>query len=237
MTFEVIPALDVAHGRVVRLEPAGRVPVEVFGADPITAAIAFFEAGARRMHLVDVDLAESGHPRNVEVLRALSELDVPVQASGGVRTGGQVDDLLAAGAQRVVLGSAALTDRDEARELVRVFGDRLVVGIEVDGSTVRPRGSNVELPLPDLLPWLSGVGVRRYLFTEVGRVGSLRGPDLDGIWAFSRLSAAPVLVAGGIRGIEDLRGVARLGGPIEGAIVGRALYEGTELRRALAADL
>ena len=185
--------------------------------------------------MVDVDLARSGDLGNGDVLRAVSELGVPVQASGGVRTAEQVDALLARGAERVVLGSAALHDRGGAEELVRRFGDRLVVGIEADEHTVRPRGTDLELPLWDLLVWLAGLEVRRYLFTEVGRVGGLKGPDLDGIWAFAGYSPVPVVVAGGIRGEEDLRALAALGGRIEGAVIGRALYEGLDLAAAIAA--
>lgn len=235
MPFEVIPALDVVAGRLVRIDRSGAIPVEAFGADPLTAATAFVRAGATRLHLVDVDLARSGEVENLPTLRAVCELGVPVQASGGVRSRPHVEALLSAGAERVVLGSAALADRDEAELLARAFGDRLVVGIEADGPVVKPRGSDVELPLWDLLVWLARIEVRRYLFTEVGRVGGLGGPDLDGIWAFAEYSAVPVLLAGGIRGVDDVRAVAALGGRIEGVVIGRALYEGLGLDEALAA--
>jgi len=235
MPFEVIPALDVAGGRLVRVTGSGQVAASMFGADPLAAAHAFVDAGATRLHVVDVDLARTGAIANADVVGAVSGLGVPVQASGGVRTDEQVDALLARGAERVVLGSAALRDRERAEELVRRFDDRLVVGVEADGHTVRPRGTDLELPLRDLLVWLAGLEVRRYLFTEVGRVGALEGPDLDGIRAFAEVSPAPVVVAGGIRGVDDLRAVAALDGRIEGAVIGRALYEGLDLRAAIVA--
>ena len=235
MHLEVIPALDVAGGRLVHVLGNGEVAATSFGADPLSAATAFLDAGATRLHVVDVDLARSGEVGNADVLGAVCGLGVPVQASGGVRTAEQVDALLARGSERVVLGSAALHDRDGAGALVRRFGDRLVVGIEADGHTVRPRGTDLELPLRDLLVWLAGLEVRRYLFTEVGRAGGLEGPDLDSIGAFAESSRVPVLVAGGIRGVDDLRAVAELGGRIEGAVIGRALYEGLDLRDAIAA--
>ena len=235
MPFEVIPALDVAAGRLVRVDRSGAIPVEAFEADPLTAATAFIRAGATRLHLVDVDLARSGEAENLPTLRAVCELGVPVQASGGVHSRAHIEALLSAGAERVVLGSAALADRDEAELLARAFGDRLVFGIEADGPVVKPRGSDLELPLWDVLVWLARIEVRRYLFTEVGRVGGLEGPDLDGIWAFAEYSAVPVLVAGGIRGVDDVRAVAALGGRIEGVVIGRALYEGLGLDEALAA--
>jgi phosphoribosylformimino-5-aminoimidazole carboxamide ribonucleotide (ProFAR) isomerase len=235
MPFEVIPALDVAGGRLVHVTGSGHVAASAFGADPLAAAHAFIDAGATRLHVVDVDLARTGAIANADVLRAVSGLGVPVQASGGVRTDEQVDALLARGAERVVLGSAAFHDRERAEKLIRRFDDRLVVGVEADGHTVRPRGTDLELPLRDLLVWLAGLQVRRYLFTEVGRVGALEGPDLDRIRAFADVSSAPVVVAGGIRGVDDLRAVAALDGLIEGAVIGRALHEGLDLRAAIVA--
>ena len=235
MHLDVIPALDVAGGRLVHVLGNGQVAATAFGADPLTAATAFLDAGATRLHVVDVDLARSGEVGNADVLGAVCGLGVPVQASGGVRTEEQVDALLARGAERVVLGSAALHDRDGAGALVRRFGDQLVVGIEADGSIVRPRGTDLELPLGDVLGWLAGLEVRRYLFTEVGRAGGLEGPELDAIGAFAESLRVPVVVAGGIRGVDDLRAVAELGGRIEGAVIGRALYEGLDLRAAIAA--
>jgi phosphoribosylformimino-5-aminoimidazole carboxamide ribonucleotide (ProFAR) isomerase len=235
MPLEVIPALDVAGGRLVHVLGPGQVAATAFGADPLTAARAFLDAGATRLHVVDVDLARTGGLGNADVLGAVCGLGVPVQASGGVRTEEQVEALLARGAERVVLGSAALHDRDGAGVLVRHFGDGLVVGIEADGHTVRPRGTDLELPLSDILAWLAGLEVRRYLFTEVGRVGGLEGPDLDAIGAFAESSPVPVVVAGGIRGVDDLRAVAAIDGRIEGAVIGRALYEGLDLRAAIAA--
>jgi phosphoribosylformimino-5-aminoimidazole carboxamide ribotide isomerase len=235
MGLEVIPGLDVSRGRLVRITPQGAEPVDAFGGDPVVAATAFAEAGARHVHMVDVDLAASGRVGNAQAIAAVSSLGVPVQAGGGVRNAEQADALLAAGASRVVLGSAGLADREGAQALVERSGDALVIGVEGDGTVIRPRGTTDELPMWDTVVWLASLPIRRFLFTEVGRVGGLEGPDLDGMWAFAGHSAAPVLVAGGIRGVEDLRSIEGLGGPIEGAIVGRALYEGTDLHDLVSA--
>ena len=236
MAFEVIPALDVAGGRLVRTSGTTTVPIAAFGGDPLAAARAFVEAGAVRLHVVDVDLATTGEPGNLDVVGSVAGLEVPVQASGGVTTASQIDALLSAGANRVVLGSAALADREAAEGIVRSHGERLCIGIEADGPTIRPRGpTGRELPLWDTLLWLASLDVARYVFTEVGRVGELAGPDLDGIWAMSTHTERPVLAAGGIRSVEDVREVAALGGTVEGAIVGRALYEGLDLAEALRA--
>jgi phosphoribosylformimino-5-aminoimidazole carboxamide ribonucleotide (ProFAR) isomerase len=233
VTFEVIPAIDVAGGRLVRLAADGVVPVDAFGGDPAAAATAFVEAGAGRLHVVDVDLATTGEAANLEVLRRVVGLGVPVQASGGVVAAAQVEDLLAAGASRVVLGSAALAERAEVERLVVGLGERLCVGVETEGADIRPRGGGPVLPLWETLVWLGDLDVPRFVFTEVGRVGGLRGPDLDGIWALATHTERPVLAAGGIGSLDDLRAVAALGGSVEGAIVGRALYEGLEPAAAL----
>jgi phosphoribosylformimino-5-aminoimidazole carboxamide ribonucleotide (ProFAR) isomerase len=167
------------------------------------------------------------------VVAVVAKLGVPVQASGGVGEASQVSALLDAGASRVVLGSAALAFRGATEKMLVMFGEDLVVGIEADGPTLMPRGGGRELPLWDTLVWLGEMEVSRYLFTEVGRVGSLEGPDLDRIWALATHTARPVLASGGVRSVEDLRAVAGLGEPVEGAVVGLALYEGLDARLAL----
>ncbi len=235
MTFEVIPAIDVSGGRLVRMSRPGVEPVDAFGGDPVGAAEAYVAAGASRLHVVDVDLAVSHEIRNVDVVARVAASGVPVQASGGVTDVAQVDTFLEAGADRVVLGSAALAAPGNVRLVVGSHGDRVLVAIEADGAVIRPRGGGGELPMWDTLQWLTELPVPRFLFTEVGRVSTLEGPDLDGVWALATHTGRPVLASGGIRGVEDLRALAALGGSVEGAIVGRALHEGLDLREAMAA--
>ncbi len=237
MAFEVIPAIDVAGGRVARAGVAGPEPVDAFGGDPIAAARAFADAGARWIHVVDLDLAATGRPANLDVMRGVAGLGVRVQGSGGVSNGAHAEALLRAGASRVVLGSAALADRSATRRLVAELGEALVVGIEADGPTIRPRGGGAHpLPLWETLGWLAELEARRFLLTEVGRVGGLGGPDLDGIWALATHTGKPVIAAGGMRSLADLIAVARLAPNVEGAVVGRAVYDGTlDLAEALAA--
>jgi len=232
--FEVIPALDVGGGRLVRIATEGPVPVEAFGGDPLGAAAAFVDAGARWLHLVDVDLALTGVAGTLDLVRSVAALGVAVQASGGVSSASEASAFLEAGAARVVLGSAILALRDVTENLLEGLGESLVLGIEADGPTIRPRGRGHDLVLRDTLVWLGGLRVPRYLFTGLGRVGALAGPDLDGTRALATQTGRPVLVSGGVRGPDDLRRIADLGEPVEGAIVGRALYEGLDPREALA---
>lgn len=235
MVFEVIPAIDVSGGRLVRMSARGTLLVDAFGGDPTVAASSYVDAGANRLHVVDVDLALSGTPGNLGTLRDIVALGVPVQASGAVRTRERVGELLAAGAERVVLGSGALADRPGTERTLRALGERICVGIETDGETIRARGNGEPLPLRDTLAWLSELDVPRYVRTDVGRVGVLAGPDLGGIRMLATTTGRPVIASGGIRSVADLRALAGLGGTVEGAIVGRALHEGLDLREALEA--
>jgi len=234
VVFEVIPAVDLFGGRLARLSEGRVVSVGAFGGDPLAAARSFVEAGARWIHVVDMDLALGGEFRNLEVVAGIAALGVSVQVSGGIATASEVELALASGAGRVVLGSSALADRAAAETLIARHHDALAVGIEADGETIHPRGRpGVALPFADTLAWLAGLNVARYVHTSVGRVGGLGGPDLDAIGALVEATNRPVLASGGIRGPQDLRGVASIGA--EGAILGRALYEGLDLRDALAA--
>jgi len=232
--FEVIPAVDVLGGRLARLSGGAVLFVEAFGGDPIAAARSFADAGARWIHVVDMDLALDGEFGNLEVVARIADLGVSVQASGGIADLAEVERALAAGSLRVVLGSSVLSDRPATEALLARHRDALAVGIEADRDTIRTRARReVVLSLPETIAWLAGLNVPRYIHTSVGRVGGLAGPDLDAIRSLVRVTKRPVVASGGIRGPEDLRRIASVGA--QGAIMGRALYEGLDLRDALEA--
>lgn len=227
MGFQVIPAIDVAGGRLARFTPEGPVAIEDFGGDPVTAAESFLRAGAPWLHLVDMDLAFTGTALNIDTVMAVRRVALfagaRIQTGGAVATEGDVDHLLDVGADRVVLGSSALADRELVERLTAAHGERIVVGLEVDGARIRSRGRDpVDLELTGSLAWLGDTGCRRLLLTAVRRVGSLGGPDLapmDAVLALGR----PVVVAGGIADLDDLRAVRAAGA--EAAVVGRAAIE------------
>jgi phosphoribosylformimino-5-aminoimidazole carboxamide ribotide isomerase len=223
--FEVIPAIDVKGGALTHLTPDGLMRIHAFGGDPVAAAAATVEAGATRLHVVDMDLAFEGEARNLDVLSAIASLRVYVQAAGGVRTADEVEMLLAAGADRVVLGSAGLADEAGATDLLKAEGERVLIGIEVgDDGEIRSRGRDpVELTLMETLGWLIAAGAPAFLVTAVARVGSSIGPDVTSVRRVVR-AGRPVLAAGGVRSIEDLRALRAAGAA--GAVVGRAALEG-----------
>jgi phosphoribosylformimino-5-aminoimidazole carboxamide ribotide isomerase len=223
--FEVIPAIDVKDGALAHLTPDRLMQIEAFGGDPVAAAAAMVEAGATRLHVVDMDLAFEGRARNLDVVSAIASLRVHVQAAGGVRSADEVARFLEAGADRVVLGSAGLADEAGASDLLKKVGERLLIGIEIgDGGEIRSRGRDpVELPLMETLGWLIAAGAPAFLVTAVARVGSSIGPDAESVRRVVR-AGRPVLAAGGIRSFEDLRGLRAAGAA--GAVVGRAALEG-----------
>jgi phosphoribosylformimino-5-aminoimidazole carboxamide ribonucleotide (ProFAR) isomerase len=233
MIFEVIPAIDVAAGRLAMFGPGGPTPVQAHGGDPLTAARAYVDAGVRWLHVVDMDLAFHGEMGNLDLVRAVAALGVRVQASGGARRPEELEAWLGAGARRAVLGSGALADEAATSAAIARFADRLVVGIDVDGGRIRARGrSSVDLPLAETLGWLVACGASAFLVTAVSRVGRLSGPDTA---AVKRVvgSGRPVIAAGGVSSIDDLRSLRRAGAA--GAIVGRAALEGDlDLADALA---
>jgi phosphoribosylformimino-5-aminoimidazole carboxamide ribonucleotide (ProFAR) isomerase len=236
VAFEILPAIDVAHGRLVSVSDGRVGELGAFGGSPLAAAEAFVLAGARWLHVVDVDRANGGEP-DLALLSRLAGVGANVQASGGISSAVAAADAVEAGAARVVLSSSVLSNRRLTRETVDLLGPRAVLGVEADGDRIRPRGVvPVDLPLAETLAWLRPLGAARYLYTGLSRVATMTGPDLDGVRGVSELLGGPVLAAGGIRQIEDVRALHALGdGVVEGCVVGRALYEGLDLGPLLSA--
>jgi phosphoribosylformimino-5-aminoimidazole carboxamide ribonucleotide (ProFAR) isomerase len=223
--FEVLPAIDVHGGTLARFTREGPRHVAAFDGDPVAAARAFARAGARWLHVVDLDLALDGEARNTAVLEEIVSVGPFVQAAGGVRAPDEIRALLAVGATRVVLGSAALADPDATAVLLSANGSRLVVGIEIEDGRIRSRGRDpVDLPLMETLGWLVAGDASAFLVTAVDRVSGLGGPDVASVRRVAR-TGLPVLAAGGVASREHLRAL-RAAGAV-GAVVGRAALEGS----------
>lgn len=227
MTFEVIPAIDLRGGRCVRLLQGDYARETAYSDDPVAVARQWAGLGAQRLHVVDLDGARDGAPRNQEVMAAICRsVAIPVEVSGGIRTLGAIAAALAYGAGRVQLGSVAVKDPALTREAISRFGEAIVVSIDARDGEVRTdgwlHGSNIRAI--DLARELAAAGVARLMFTDIGRDGMLTEPNFD---AYRELVAAlpcPVVASGGVSRVEHLVRLARLG--CEGAIVGKSLYEG-----------
>ncbi len=240
VAFEVLPAIDVRGGRVVRLTQGDFAAETVFENDPVAAAAAFVGAGARWIHIVDLDGAREGRPAQADVVRRIVRSvaeRAACQVAGGLRTLVAVSDALATGAQRAVVGTAALRDPTFAARLVERHGpERIVVALDVRDGLAHGEGwrrNAPGMPADDALRALADRGVRWFAATAIERDGLLEGPNLALLAHLVALDRGAVIASGGIASLDDLRAVRSLG--CAAAIVGRALYEGRiDLRAALA---
>jgi phosphoribosylanthranilate isomerase len=234
VTLEILPAVDVAAGRAVRLVQ-GEAGTETSYGDPVAAALAWQRAGARWIHLVDLDAA-FGRGSNRELLADIvREVDAQVEISGGIRDDESLDAALASGAARVNVGTAALEDPDWVRAAIGRVGDRLAVGLDVRGTTLAARGWTKDGgDLFEVLARLDRDGCARYVVTDVRRDGTLTGPNLDLLRSVCAATDRPVVASGGVSSLDDIRAIAGVAG-VEGVIVGKALYAGAfRLEAALA---
>jgi phosphoribosylformimino-5-aminoimidazole carboxamide ribotide isomerase len=225
---ELYPAIDVLGGKAVRLEQGDYGRSKEYDADPLDAARRWVEQGARRLHLVDLDGAREGRPVNLgQLARIAADVGVPVQYGGGLRTVQAVSEALGAGADRVVVGTTAFTDPDALEAMVQCGGERVWVALDVREGVITTGGwlSSTETAAPQAAIALTGRGVRGFVYTSVDRDGTLEGPDVEAVQrVLDVVGEAPVVYSGGIGSVDDLRPLASL--PLEGVIVGKALYEG-----------
>ena len=234
--LELLPAVDVVDGQAVRLVQ-GEAGSETSYGDPLTAALAWQEAGAEWIHLVDLDAA-FGRGTNRELLAELvGKLDVRVEMSGGIRDDQSLEAALATGCARVNIGTAALENPDWVQAAIARHGDKIAVGLDVRGTTLSARGWTQDGgELFDVLARLDADGCARYVLTDVRRDGTLTGPNVELLRQVCAATSRPVVASGGVSSLDDLRVLRELVDlGVEGAIVGKALYAGAfTLEEALA---
>ena len=224
------PAIDILKGKAVRLQQGAYESARVYDADPLEAARRWIGAGARALHLVDLDGARDGAPVNLEHMRRIAaEVDVPLQVGGGLRTIEDVRAAVAAGAARVILGTAAYRDIDLLDAAVAELGNRLIVSIDARGGHLALSGwtEQTEIPIAEVIERLGARGVRRFVYSSIERDGTLEGPDLEGAKQVAEVIRGTFIYSGGVSAIEHLRALAELRQVnLTGVIVGTALYEG-----------
>ncbi|MHB2000740.1 MAG: 1-(5-phosphoribosyl)-5-[(5-phosphoribosylamino)methylideneamino]imidazole-4-carboxamide isomerase [Solirubrobacteraceae bacterium] len=224
------PAVDILEGNAVRLSKGDFARSKVYDADPLAAARAWVSEGAEHLHVVDLDGARDGRPRNLANLRRIAtELHVPIQYGGGLRSERAIDDALQAGASRAVLGTAAFADEALLERALRRWPAEIAVSVDVRGGLVATAGWTQTSAMSgvDAIATLAERGVEHLIFTDVDRDGMLEGPSLQGVREVARAAAgAQLICSGGIGELADLTGLAELREPaLRGVIVGKALYE------------
>ena len=224
------PAIDIAEGKAVRLVQGDFADRTVYEDDPFAAAQAWVEAGARFLHVVDLDGARTGTPQNLHhVERIAAGLDVPVQVGGGLRALPAVRDALRAGAARIILGTAAFTDVDFLDEVLAAYGDRVMVSVDARGGNVTTSGwtETTQMPAEAVIERLRARGVKQFVYSNVDRDGMLGGIDAEEVKRIAAVVRGRFVYSGGVGTLEDLRALVALRQVnLAGVIVGKALYEG-----------
>jgi phosphoribosylformimino-5-aminoimidazole carboxamide ribotide isomerase len=234
--MEIIPAIDIRDGKCVRLIQGDYAREMVFGDDPAAMARHWEQHGARRLHVVDLDGARTGEPRNLDVVADIVKaVDIPVELGGGMRSEEIARRALGLGVDRIIIGTAALNPV-AGRTLFTALGERAVAGIDARDGQVAVHGwlDVSDVKAVDLARELTALGVKWIVFTDIGSDGMLRGPNLPALREMVERVDANVIASGGITTVEDVRAVNSTGATA--AIIGRALYEGRlTLEEAMAA--
>ena len=228
--FDIFVAIDLVGGHVVRLLRGDPEAATVYSKDPVATAAGWQERGATWLHVVDLEGAIGGEAANAAVMREIIEaVDVPVQVAGGIRSLAAIEAWLVAGAARVVVGTRAVEEAFLSEAVPR-FGEGLVAAVDARNGMVQVAGwqASSSLTIEEVVARLSGAGVARILFTDIGRDGTLEGPNLPAIRGVLAASNMGLIASGGVAGLADVETLLSLGDPrLEGVVVGKALYSGS----------
>lgn len=234
--IELIPAIDIRQGKCVRLYQGDYDRETVFSENPVEVALEWQSMGAPRLHVVDLDGAATGELTSLDIITEIAQtLLVPVQTGGGIRDLDIIEQLLKSGLDRVILGTAAVEDPELVREACRNRSESIIIGIDTWQGQVATRGwkHQTDLNAVDFAREMVSLGVRRFIYTDIARDGTLTEPNLGAIAELISHIQLPVVAAGGISSIAHLELLDRVGA--EGAIIGKALYTGNvNLKEALA---
>ena len=235
----IIPAIDLKDGQCVRLTQGNMHQATVYSNDPAAMARHWQDQGAQLLHVVDLNGAFEGEPKNLGHVEAIvNAVSIPVQVGGGIRSLDTVRMYLGAGAKRVVMGTTALTNRRLVEEILEVFPERVVVAIDAKNGLVATDGwkTVTDVTARGAIISLSGLALAAVMYTDIAKDGMMAGPNLLSLKLIVESSPVPVIASGGISSLDDIAAIKALGPKVEGVILGKALYEGIiDLKQAIAA--
>ncbi|MGI6713374.1 MAG: 1-(5-phosphoribosyl)-5-[(5-phosphoribosylamino)methylideneamino]imidazole-4-carboxamide isomerase [Bacillota bacterium] len=234
----IIPAVDIREGKCVRLVEGKMDRVTVYSEDPVAVAQLWEDKGAEIIHVVDLDGAFAGHPKNLAIIeKIVNTVQIPVQIGGGIRNMDTIDMLLDMGVRRVILGTAAISDSMLVAQASQKYGERVIVGIDSKNGFVAIEGWEATVGRTDLelAREIKKLGITRVVYTDTRRDGTLKGPNIKASSDLARESGLKVIVSGGVSCLDDVRSVKEIENDgIDGVIIGKALYAGTvDLKDAL----
>ena len=231
------PAIDLVGGKAVRLYKGDYAQMTVYSDDPVSVAKDFQNAGATRMHLVDLEAAKSGVPENAETIRAIAEnTDLFLEVGGGIRTMQTLESYLSLGVDRAILGTAAVTDPDFLREAVEKYGERVAVGVDLKDGFVAIKGwtETSDLTAESFFAKMEALGVKTVICTDISRDGAMKGTNRALYRELSEKFSIDLIASGGVSSIGDVTALKEMG--LHGAIIGKAYYTGAiDLKQALEA--
>ena len=226
-----IPAIDLIEGKCVRLRQGSYTQVTRYAENPVDVALTFQDQGAKYLHIVDLDAAKDVREGNIQVIKnIIRAVRIPAEVGGGVRSRDKINLLLTSGADRVIIGTIIVKDPNYVQELISEFGEGLVAGIDAKGGMVRVSGWTEEsgIEATDLGKRAKEMGFALIIYTDIAMDGTLKGPNIQGIRKMAEETGLPVIAAGGIKNLDDVRKVTQLENyGVIGVISGRAVYEGT----------
>ena len=234
-SIDIIPAIDLRNGKCVRLYQGDYKQETIFNENPLEVALQWQALGAPRIHIVDLDGAASGDVANIEIIAAIAAaVQVPIQLGGGIRTMDTIEKVLKLGIDRVILGTVAVENPELVKEACRKYAESIIVSIDARDGRVATRGwlQGTQLRAVQLAKEMARSGVKRFIYTDITRDGTLSGPNYETITELIEGVKRPVIAAGGISSISNLKVLKQIGA--EGAIIGKALYTGDiDLNKAL----
>ena len=234
----IIPAIDIKGGRCVRLFQGKMNQETVYSDDPVSVAKRWEDEGAEFLHLVDLDGAVSGVPKNKEIIgNIIKAVKIPVEVGGGIRNIDRIKEYISMGAQKVIIGTTALENPELVHEACKMHSDKIMVGIDAKNGQVAVRGWKdvTGTSASALAKKFEGMGVSGIIYTDISRDGTLSGPNIDSIKSFAESIDIPVIASGGVSNINDIKNIMKLTKHgVTGVIVGKAIYSGTvNLREAI----
>ena len=233
------PAIDLKDGQAVRLVKGEMDQATVFNDDPAAQAMAFVQAGCKWLHLVDLNGAFAGEPVNAAPVEAILErTKVPAQLGGGIRDMATIERWIDKGLARVILGTVAVENPDLVREAATAFPGKVAVGLDARNGMVATRGwaEETDQTVTDLARRFEDAGIAAIIYTDINRDGAMQGPNIEATAALARAVSIPVIASGGVSSLNDIVALRDCGANLNGAISGRALYDGAlDLKEALAA--